>query len=45
LVDALAYSPDSYKGQTMYVRGLLIKVGSEPRMTISAFEPVAPTCR
>jgi len=45
LVDALAYSPDRHKGQTMYVRGLLIKAGGEPRMTISAFEPIAPTCQ
>jgi hypothetical protein len=29
----------------MYVRGLLIKAGGEPRMTISAFEPIAPTCQ
>jgi mono/diheme cytochrome c family protein len=45
LLDALAYAPDDHKGQTIYVRGLLINVGSEPRMTISAFEKVAPTCR
>jgi len=45
LLDALAYAPDNHKGQTIYVRGLLIKVGSEPRMTISAFETAAPTCR
>jgi hypothetical protein len=45
LLDALAYAPDDHKGQTMYVRGLLIKAGSEPRMAISAFETVAPTCR
>ena len=44
LLDALAYAPDNHQGQTMYVRGLLIKVGSEPRMTISAFETVAPSC-
>jgi len=45
LLDAMAYAPDAHKGQTIYVRGLLIKVGSEPRMTISAFETAAPTCR
>lgn len=45
LLDALAYAPDNHKGQTIYVRGLLIQVGSEPRMTISALETVAPTCR
>ena len=45
LLDAMAYAPDAHKGQTIYVRGLLINVGSEPRMTISAFKKVAPTCR
>lgn len=45
LLDALAYAPDHHKGQTIYVRGLLIKAGSEPRMAISVFETVAPTCR
>jgi hypothetical protein len=45
LLDAMAYAPDEHKGQTMYVRGLLIRVAGEPRMTISAFVPVSPTCR
>jgi mono/diheme cytochrome c family protein len=45
LLDAMAYAPDSHKGQTIYVRGLLIKGAGEPRMTISAFETVSPTCR
>jgi mono/diheme cytochrome c family protein len=45
LLDAMAYAPDEYKGQTIYVRGLLIKVAGEPRMTISTFVPVSPTCR
>jgi hypothetical protein len=28
----------------MYVRGLLIKLSSEQRLTISAFETLSPTC-
>ncbi len=45
LLDAMAYAPDDHKGHTMYVRGLLIKLPGEQRMTISAFEMVSPTCR
>jgi mono/diheme cytochrome c family protein len=45
LVDAMAYAPDDHKGHKMYVRGLLIKLPGEQRMTISAFEMVSPTCR
>lgn len=45
LLDAMAYAPDDHKGQTMYVRGLLIKVAGEPRITISTFVAVSPTCR
>src|SRR5687768_127263 len=44
LLDAMAYSPESHKGHKMYVRGLLIKLPGENRMTISALEMVAPTC-
>jgi len=44
LLDAMAYSPDEHKGHRMYVRGLLIKLPSEQRMTISAFETLAPNC-
>jgi mono/diheme cytochrome c family protein len=44
LLDALAYNPQAVKGHRMYVRGLLIKLPSEQRMTISAFESLAPTC-
>ncbi len=44
LLDAIAYSPDQHKGHKMYVRGLLIKLPSEQRMTISAFETLAPSC-
>ncbi len=45
LLDAMAYAPDDRKGQTIYVRGLLIKLPGEQRMTISTFETVSPTCR
>jgi S-disulfanyl-L-cysteine oxidoreductase SoxD len=44
LLDAMAYSPESHKGHKMYVRGLLIRLPSEQRMTISSFEMVAPSC-
>ena len=45
LLDAMAYAPDDHKGHMMYVRGLLIKLPGEQRMTISSFEMVSPTCR
>jgi cytochrome c5 len=45
LVDAMAYAPNDHKGHTMYVRGLLIKLPGEQRITISAFEMVSPTCK
>jgi mono/diheme cytochrome c family protein len=44
LVDAMAYAPDDHSGHKMYVRGLLIRLPGEQRMTISAFEMVSPTC-
>jgi len=44
LVDAMAYAPDVHKGHKMYVRGLLIRLPGEQRMTISAFEMVSTTC-
>jgi cytochrome c5 len=44
LVDAMAYGPGDHKGHQMYVRGLLIKLPGEQRITISAFEMVSPTC-
>lgn len=44
LLDAMAYQPETLKGHKMYVRGLLIKLPSERRMTISSFETIAPTC-
>ena len=45
LVDAMAYAPAERKGQKVYVRGLLIKLPDEQRLTISALEMVSPTCR
>jgi mono/diheme cytochrome c family protein len=45
LLDAMAYAPDRHAGHTMYVRGLLIKLPGEQRITISAFEMVSPTCK
>ena len=45
LLDAIAYSPDTHRGQKIYVRGLLIKLRDEERITISAFETVSPICR
>jgi len=44
LLDAMAYAPETHKGQKMAVRGLLIKLADEQRMTISSFDMVAPTC-
>jgi hypothetical protein len=44
LLDALAYGPEAHLGHKMYVRGLLIKLPHEQRMTISALEMVAPNC-
>ena len=44
LLDAMAYSPDAHKGHKMYVKGLLIKLPGEQRMTISSFETIAPSC-
>ena len=44
LLDAMAYSPAAHKGHKMYVRGLLIKLPGEQRMTISSLEMLAPTC-
>ena len=45
LLDAMAYDPASRKGQKMYVKGLLIRLPGEQRMTISAFETIAPSCK
>ena len=44
LLDAMAYSPESHKGQKVYVKGLLIRLPAEQRMTISSLETIAPGC-
>jgi len=44
LLDAMAYAPADHRGHKMYVRGLLIKLPGEQRITISTFEPLSPTC-
>lgn len=44
LLDAMAYAPTDHRGHKMYVRGLLIKLPGEQRLTISAFETLSPTC-
>ena len=45
LLDAMAYAPGDHQGQKVSIRGLLIKVPGEQRMTISALETVSPDCR
>jgi len=45
LIDAAAYAADRHVGHKVYIRGLLIRLPDEQRMTISAFEMVSPTCR
>jgi mono/diheme cytochrome c family protein len=45
LVDAMAYAPGDHQGQKVSIRGLLIRVPGEQRMTISALETVSPDCR
>ena len=44
LLDAMAYAPQDHAGHKMYVRGLLIKLPGEMRLTISTFEMLSPTC-
>ena len=45
LLDAMAYDPQSHKGEKMYVRGLLIRLPGEQRMTISSIDSIAPSCQ
>jgi cytochrome c5 len=44
LLDAMAYAPESHLGHKMYVKGLLIKLPDERRITISGFEDLAASC-
>lgn len=45
LLDAMAYAPEEHRNQKVYVRGLLIRLPGEQRITISALETVSQTCR
>jgi len=45
LIDAAAYAADRHVGHKVYVRGLLIRLPDEQRMTISAFEMVSAVCQ
>jgi mono/diheme cytochrome c family protein len=45
LLDAMAHAPDAHKGEKVHVRGLLIRLPGEQRMTISALDTLSPTCR
>ena len=45
LLDAMAYAPDAHAHQQLHVRGLLIRMPGEQRITISALEMVSPSCR
>jgi hypothetical protein len=40
----MAYAPEAHRGHKMYVRGLLVRLPGEQRMTISDFEMVSQTC-
>jgi cytochrome c5 len=44
LLDAMAYTPEAQRGHKVDVRGLLVKLPDEQRMTISSITMVAPTC-
>ena len=44
LVDALAYAPQTHLGHKLYVRGLLIRLPGEQRITISTLEPLSSRC-
>jgi len=40
----MAYPAAAHRGHKMYLRGLLIKLPDEQRLTISAFEMRSPGC-
>jgi S-disulfanyl-L-cysteine oxidoreductase SoxD len=44
LLDAMAYGPERFVGHTMHVRGLLIRLPAEHRMTVSEMRSLATTC-
>ena len=43
LLDAIAYQPEARRGQKLYVRGLLIKLPTEVRLTISDLKTIEPS--
>ena len=45
LIDVVAYSPEQYRGHLLRVRGILIGLPAESRLTISSLETLAPTCQ
>ena len=45
LIDAVTFGPEQYRGQLLRVRGLLIGLPAEWRLTISSLETLAPTCK
>ena len=45
LLDAIAYQPEARRGQKLYVRGLLIKLPTEVRLTISDLKTIEPSCK
>jgi len=44
LLDAMAYGPNAHEGHRMYVRGLIVKLPAEQRISISVFEMIAASC-
>ena len=44
LLDAMAYPAAAHRGHKMHLRGLLIKLPGEQRLTISAFDMIGPDC-
>ena len=45
LIDAMAYAPEEHAHQQVHVRGLLIRLPGDQRMTVSALEVMSATCR
>jgi S-disulfanyl-L-cysteine oxidoreductase SoxD len=44
LLDAMAYAPEAHKGHKLSVRGLMIRLQGEQRITISSLETVSSAC-
>ncbi len=45
LLDAIAYQPERHRGHLLRVRGTLIRLPGQQRLTMSSTETLAPTCR